>query len=108
MEHARAYLWDSHENRYSFDGTVHGMRVVAAIPSRIFFHRVRTPPTYRYGVVDSTTPLYIGRRNPADDRDFSVDGRLDEVGIWNRRLTDTEIKYLYNTGAGNPIQTVAE
>jgi hypothetical protein len=29
-----------------------------------------------------------------------VDGLLDEIGVWNRRLNDDEISYLYNSGAG--------
>jgi hypothetical protein len=54
-------------------------------------------------ISDSTTSLYIGRRNPADRRDFSMNGRLDEVAIWNRSLSDSEIAHLYNGGVGNPI-----
>jgi hypothetical protein len=30
-------------------------------------------------------------------------GVLDDVGVWNRALTDAEIAYLYNGGVGNPI-----
>jgi hypothetical protein len=54
-------------------------------------------------IPDSATPLYIGRRNPADRRDFSMNGRLDEVAIWNRALSDSEIAHLYNVGVGNPV-----
>jgi hypothetical protein len=52
------------------------------------------------------TPLYIGRRNPDDKRDFGMNGRLDEVAIWNRALSDSEIAHLYNGGLGNPVATV--
>lgn len=29
-----------------------------------------------------------------------LDGRIDEVGVWNRALTSTEVTQLYNSGAG--------
>jgi serine/threonine protein kinase len=52
----------------------------------------------------STSPLYIGRRSPTDARSsLSLDGRLDEVAIWNRALTDNEIAYLHNGSLGNRI-----
>ena len=53
--------------------------------------------------------LLIGKRNPSDGRDFSVNGRLDEVAVWNRVLTDAEVAALYNGGQGTllaPIQTL--
>jgi hypothetical protein len=57
-------------------------------------------------IASSVTPLYIGRRNPDDKRDFGMNGRLDEVAIWNRVLSDTEIAHLYNGGLGNPVISV--
>lgn len=56
----------------------------------------------------SAAPLYVGRRNPGDSRDFSMNGRLDEVAIWNRALSDAEIAFLYNGGIGNPVIPVPE
>jgi hypothetical protein len=53
-------------------------------------------------------PLYIGRRNPGDTRNFSMNGRLDEVAIWSRPLSDAEIAYLYNGGLGNPVSPIPE
>ncbi len=47
--------------------------------------------------------LLIGKRNPSDGRDFAVNGRLDEVGIWNRGLTDAEVATLYHGGQGTPL-----
>lgn len=54
-------------------------------------------------VPPTTAPLLIGKRNAADGRDFSVNGRLDEVAIWARGLTDGEIAYLYAGGAGRTV-----
>ena len=55
---------------------------------------------------DTNMPLLIGRRNPDDNitsGDFMpVRGRLDEIAIWNRALTDDDIDWLYNGGDGNP------
>jgi autotransporter-associated beta strand protein len=42
----------------------------------------------------STNPLLIGRRNSLDPRNFAVDGRLDDVAIWSRGLSNAEIANL--------------
>ncbi len=56
------------------------------------------------GVVDTNMPLLIGRRNSDDGRGFGMNGSIDEVGIWSRAVTDTELTQLYNNGSGsNPI-----
>ena len=44
------------------------------------------------------TPLRIGT-NGGFSEDF--DGLIDQIGIWNRALTDQEITELYNSGSGN-------
>jgi hypothetical protein len=49
------------------------------------------------------TPLLIGKRNPQDGRDFPVDGRIDELAIWNRALSDSEVTHIHNGGLGNLI-----
>jgi hypothetical protein len=56
-------------------------------------------------IQESTVPLMIGQRNFLDPRDFSVDGRIDEVAIWNRALSDDEIAGLYNDGNGLRVTT---
>lgn len=53
----------------------------------------------------STAPLLIGRRNDADGRNFSLKGKIDEIAIWSRSLSDQEIAQLYNEGNGQPIPT---
>ena len=56
------------------------------------------------GIVPSTTnPLLVGRRDGGQE--FPVNGLIDEVAIWNRAISDTDIKYLYNNGKGNTIST---
>jgi hypothetical protein len=42
-----------------------------------------------------TNNLLLGRYNPASS-DQSMNGRLDEVGIWNRALNSTEVSALYD------------
>lgn len=58
--------------------------------------------TYLGSIVDSSNPLRIGARSLLLDpeRNFAVDGRLDEIAIWNRALSQTEIAHLYNGGSG--------
>ena len=51
--------------------------------------------------LESIQELTIGAR--ADNLQRSLDGRVDEIGIWLRNLTDAEATTLYNAGAGfNP------
>jgi hypothetical protein len=60
-------------------------------------------------VTDSTPltatsmPLLIGKRNDQDGRDCAVDGRMDEVAIWNRALDASDLATIYNKGAGLPL-----
>ncbi len=51
----------------------------------------------------STNPLLVGARNSADSRNFTVDGLIDEVGIWDRPLSGAEVSALWDGGAGEPI-----
>ncbi|MGH2359823.1 MAG: LamG domain-containing protein [bacterium] len=51
-------------------------------------------------VPDTDMPLLIGKRNDLDGRGFAVDGRLDEVAIWSRALSDDDIAFLFNGGSG--------
>lgn len=51
--------------------------------------------------VDSTTDTGIGMAYVSDTTtENPLDGIIDEVAIWKRPLTDTEIQDLYNAGAG--------
>ena len=52
-------------------------------------------------VTASPNPLLIGKRNPQDGRNFPLHGTLDEIAIWNRPLTDSQIAALYNNGLGS-------
>ncbi len=52
-------------------------------------------------IPDTSAPLRIGKRDGWQR--FPTDGRIDEVAIWNRALTDAEISYLWNGGMGNQV-----
>jgi len=52
-------------------------------------------------IPDTIRPLLIGMRD--NFQEFPTNGRIDEVAIWNRALTDAEISYIWNGGAGNPV-----
>lgn len=54
-------------------------------------------------ISNSPTGLFVGRRNTGDPRDFSMNGRLDEVAIWSRALSDEDINFLWNNGAGRMV-----
>ncbi len=50
------------------------------------------------GICSSTNPLYFGAVNPSTR---FLNGKLDDIGIWNRALTSCEIAHLYNGTALN-------
>ena len=62
------------------------------------------------GTVDSTTysgtpntqtaSFNIGRWAYTGGFPFYLDGKLDEIGVWNRTLTTDELTWLYNAGSG--------
>lgn len=54
-------------------------------------------------ISDTGMPLLVGKRNQFDGRHFPVNGQIDEVGIWQRALSDAETAFLFNGGNGNPI-----
>jgi len=85
----------------------------ATVPATTWTHVVLTVSTtnvklYLNGVyvgtdtVDAGTPtsdgVVIGSSGDAVQSEF--DGRIDELGIWNRTLTSVEVTELYNSGSG--------
>lgn len=61
-------------------------------------------PTHTGGIFDSTAELAIGAfPNLAQP----WDGLIDEVGLWNRVLTNAEIEWLYNSGVGRSFEEIA-
>lgn len=66
---------------------------------------VASNSNYVGSINPSTNPLLIGRRDAQDGRDFSVDGRQDEIAIWDRSLSAGEIASLWNGGNGMIIAT---
>jgi hypothetical protein len=57
-------------------------------------------------IPDTINPLLVGKRNAADSRGFPLDGKIDEIAIWNRTLTNDEIDSLWNGGSGTEIPPV--
>lgn len=49
---------------------------------------------------NSDLPFYVGRYKDSGENDRDLDGRVDELGVWARELTSTEIGELYNSGDG--------
>jgi len=53
---------------------------------------------------DSTAAFHVGSYNGAS----YVDAAMDEVGIWTKVLTSTEVSDLYNSGSGLPYYAPAD
>ena len=73
------FTWDGTNGQFYQDGSTLGSSMAFA-PTAI-----------------TTTVLYIGCRNSIE---YFLDKPLDEVGIWSRALTSTEVTDLYNSGDG--------
>ena len=54
-------------------------------------------------VTPSSNPLLIGARNASDVRNFTVNGLIDNVGIWNQALSFGQIASSWNNGAGTQL-----
>ena len=63
-----------------------------------------------YPFVDWTdAPIEIGHwAYNNGSQDWSWDGSIDAVGIWNRALSDSEVAALYNNGTGLELDGVAQ
>jgi hypothetical protein len=51
----------------------------------------------------SGNPLLVGARNSQDGRNFTLDGEIDEVAMWKRALSSSEILKLWNGGKGRKL-----
>jgi len=55
-----------------------------------------------------TASLNIGRWGYTGGFPFYLDGKLDEIGIWNRNLTTDELTWLYNAGSGRSFSELSQ
>jgi hypothetical protein len=60
---------------------------------------VATKTTGTINLAGNSTGLTIGQNNTSGTN--PLDGLIDEIGIWGRALTATEVSTLYNSGSGN-------
>ena len=54
----------------------------------------------------SATPLRFGRRGGAGSNNCWFNGKIDDIGIWNRALSQSEITALYNTPTASSSDTL--
>jgi len=54
---------------------------------------------------NAPAPLSLGHR--PDNTDGYYDGLIDEVGLWERELTSSEVTDIYNSGAGIPYEAAS-
>jgi len=50
--------------------------------------------------------MAIGRWYAQDGYTYNFLGKIDEVGIWNRAITSTEVTSLYNSGTGRSLASL--
>jgi len=56
------------------------------------------------GIFDGTALFQVGAYNAGAS---NFDGLIDEVGLWNRVLTDAEVAFLYNGGSGRSYEALS-
>jgi hypothetical protein len=59
-------------------------------------------------ICQSTNPLLIGADNNQGSYWRFFDGKIDDIAIWNRPLSDSEVVQVYNAGSCNCIDTLPE
>ena len=59
-------------------------------------------------ICSSTNPLYFGADNNFGKLWRFFDGKIDDIAIWNRPLSDSEVVQVYNAGSCNCIDTLPE
>ncbi len=81
----------------------HIVSVLSNNSIKLYLNGVKVGSTVRLSsdpVSSSTNMMAIGRFGTYNG--YYFDGSLDEVGIWNRALSQEEISRLYNSGQGLP------
>lgn len=56
-----------------------------------------TQTGYGSGIFSGDSTFLLGSDDPTDE---NIDGAIDEVGVWSRSLSSSEINQLYNGGIG--------
>ncbi|HQU85580.1 MAG TPA: sialidase domain-containing protein, partial [Pyrinomonadaceae bacterium] len=104
--------------RVGNDSNFQAFGSVAGIPTDVFSHVAFTYDgtnvrIYINGVLDSTNASTIGTLAQANTQDlrigglggsFNFTGSADEIGIYNRALTEAEIQSIANAGLGGKVK----
>lgn len=79
----------------------HIVATSASLAAKIYLNGTLVSSAHTLTVTPTTSTTYyaFGAKNkPATT--YYLDGKMDELGIWSRALTSTEVTSLYNGGAG--------
>ena len=76
---------------------------------KIYCDGVLRGTTPHPGVITSlpTIPIYAGACNSGGSGAYYFDGKIDEIGLWNRALVQSEVTDLYQGGVGIPYESPA-
>ena len=112
--HRYIYVGDDKIGYWVGDGGSNAVTITSAPISRAEWHHV----VFQWDTTTQKSKLYvdgvfvgeesIAAFGPISDRlswaagvnGYGFNGRIDEIGVWNRVLNDAEITQLYNGGAG--------
>jgi len=84
--------FDGNNIKLYYDGVLQQNTVISNPP-------INTPSCMAYLTYSGHTSCSIGGGN-------YLNGDIDELGIWNRALTQSEVTKLYNNGAGLPYSSI--
>ena len=96
--------WTCAGNCYLLDGVlstgswIHVVVTYNGATQRIYIDGNQNNNAFEGTLGTANTILYIGRYHGGVNYDY--DGLLDEIGIWDKELTQAEVTELYNSGNG--------
>jgi hypothetical protein len=83
------------QNTYYFTGLTYDSNTATAT---FYLDNTELGSVVTAGFAQESEPIRVGRQRSQDV--YYLQGRVDEVGIWSRALTASEMLILYNSGAG--------
>ena len=76
-------------------------------PKKMYINGVIVDSTSSSGSVSNTNDFWFGQHdNGSNGSLYPYQGKMDDIGIWNRALTSAEVQGLYNAQSCTYIDTV--
>lgn len=94
-----------YDDDFKFNTWYHILYVQNSNSAKIYFNGVELTTTLGGSITtpnDNPNTVRIGNSSQSFSTSQPLNGLIDEFGIWNRALTEQEVKTLYNASKGKP------